>query len=104
MANGVKTGGRAKGTPNKATVARKAELAASGLSPVEFMLAAMRDESKDFAIRLEAARAVAPYVHPRLAQVAHTGDGSPLVVKVVRFTDAPAVDDMPTARMPRSAA
>ena len=33
------------------------------------MLATMRDESKPEAVRLDVAKAVAPYVHPRLASV-----------------------------------
>ncbi len=33
------------------------------------MLTTMRDESKPEAVRLDVAKAVAPYVHPRLASV-----------------------------------
>lgn len=36
----------------------------------------------------EAARDAAPYVHPRLAAVEHTGkDGGPLTLRVVRFSE-----------------
>jgi hypothetical protein len=42
MAYGRKTGGRRKGTPNKTTIAREAEIAASGATPLEVMLANMR--------------------------------------------------------------
>jgi hypothetical protein len=34
--------GRKRGTPNKATAARQAEVAASGITPLEVMLANMR--------------------------------------------------------------
>lgn len=79
MAKGTKTGGRQKGTPNKATAAKAAELAESGLLPLDFMMAAMRDETKDFEVRLDAAKSAAPYVHPRLAAIEHTGkDGGPI--------------------------
>jgi hypothetical protein len=67
MAAGVKTGGRRKGTPNKATAAKAAEIASSGLTPLDFMLKIMRDEGEAKDIRLDAAKAAAPYVHPRLA-------------------------------------
>ena len=42
MAKGRKTGGRKKGTPNKITAAREANIAASGLTPLDFMLGVMR--------------------------------------------------------------
>ena len=81
MANGFKTGGRKKGTPNKATAVRQAEITASGLTPLDFMLSVMRDEQADKAARLDAAKAAAPYVHPRLAAIEsrHSGpDGGPV--------------------------
>lgn len=69
MAAGKKTGGRVKGTPNRATAAKAAEIAASGLTPLEYLLATMRDESKLLDVRLDAAKAAAPYVHPKLAAI-----------------------------------
>ena len=68
-----KTGGRQKGTPNKATAARAAEIAAAGLTPLDFMLKVMRDENELPDVRLDAAKAAAPYVHPRLATIENTG-------------------------------
>lgn len=49
MAIGRKTGGRQKGTPNKATSAASinAEIAASGELPLEYMLRVMRDETAE---------------------------------------------------------
>ena len=69
MARGRKTGGRKAGTPNKATNATAAAIAASGLTPLDYMLSVLRDEAREPAIRLEAAKAAAAYVHPRLASV-----------------------------------
>lgn len=69
---GVRTGrprGRPKGAPNKATAARQAEIAASGLTPLDYMLGLLRDERLDQMQRFEAAKAAAPYVHPRLTAV-----------------------------------
>ena len=90
MAKGRKTGGGSrKGSPNKVTAALVAKQQASGLMPLEFMLDLMRTEplppalpenpnpqdvveyAKKFAatheMRFEAAKAAAPYLHPRLA-------------------------------------
>lgn len=79
MVIGKKTGGRKKGTPNKATAAKAAEIAESGLTPLDYMLGIMRDEEKPADMRFEAAKAAAPYVHPKLAAVEHTGkDGGPI--------------------------
>lgn len=58
--------GRPKGSVNKRTRELRAHVAASGLSPMDFMLQVMVDPKADPAMRLEAAKAVAPYVHPRL--------------------------------------
>lgn len=69
-----KTGGRQRGTPNKATATREAEIAAAGLTPLEYMLSLMRDAGADEAKRLDAAKAAAPYVHPRLNATQHSGE------------------------------
>jgi hypothetical protein len=66
---GERRGGRQKGTPNKATAAKVAEVAASGLVPLDFMLRVMRDENEDMGRRLDMAKAAAPYVHAKLASV-----------------------------------
>ena len=59
--------GRKLGIPNKATVARQAAIAASGLTPLDYMLKVMRDETETFERRFAAACVAAPYVHPKLA-------------------------------------
>lgn len=75
MRGGKRPGaGRPPGAVNKATAQRQAEIAASGVTPLEYMLAIMRDEAADEAKRLDAAKAAAPYVHPRLAAVEHSGE------------------------------
>jgi hypothetical protein len=79
MARGRKTGGRQKGSPNKATAAKAAAVAASGLTPLDYLLEVLREANNPLAVRLEAAARAAPYVHPRLASVEHTGaDGGPI--------------------------
>lgn len=74
MALGKKTGGRSKGTPNKASAAKAAEIEASGLTPLDYMLSIMRDEANPRDMRLDAAHKAAPFVHPKLTAIQHSGD------------------------------
>jgi hypothetical protein len=69
-----KTGGRQKGVPNKAPIARAKAIEASGLTPLEFMVQCMRNEAMPEDFRLDAAKAAAPYVHPKLTSVELKGD------------------------------
>lgn len=83
MALGKKTGGRKKGTPNKATAELRTGALRDGVSPLAFMLEVMRDEERDSNVRLDAAKAAAPYIHPKLATHEIKGDQqNPLVHKV----------------------
>jgi hypothetical protein len=103
MATGSKTGGRKRGTPNKATAAKAAAIAASGLTPLDFAIATMRryaakadaweqiadDEMATLSERAEAAKTArdytqfamdaaktaAPYVHPKLTAIAPPDPG-----------------------------
>lgn len=69
--------GRKKGSPNKATIERQKEIADSGLTPLEYMISVMRNESNTLEIRMDAAHKAAPYVHPKLANIDHASkDGS----------------------------
>ncbi|WP_211307384.1 hypothetical protein [Sinimarinibacterium flocculans] len=63
---GRKTGGRKKGAANKRTREIADKAAAEGLTPLEYLLRLMRDERQEQAVRLDAAKAAAPYIHPRL--------------------------------------
>ncbi|MBK8526854.1 MAG: hypothetical protein IPL57_07060 [Rubrivivax sp.] len=74
MAIGRKTGGRAKGTPNRRTAEAKAlceRLATEGSTPLDVMLTAMRHAAKegDFEQAVDFAAKAAPYVHPRLSAI-----------------------------------
>ena len=98
MAVGRKTGGRQKGTRNKRTQALQAEVEAvrmqvdaSGMTPLDFILAVMRDPAADPALRFDAAKAAAPYIHPRLAAVEHTGaDRGPIQAETRQISDIEA--------------
>jgi len=84
MAKGKKTGGRKKGSLNKATTATaiRAEVAASGEIPLHYMLRVMRDETVDPTRRDAMAKAAAPYIHPSLASIRHAGeDGGPVKIE-----------------------
>lgn len=80
-APGERRGGRQKGTPNKASAEREKQIAASGMTPLDFMLKVMRDRRKPVDMRLDAAAKAAPFVHPKLASIIHKGDSKqPIVV------------------------
>lgn len=96
MAKGLKTGGRRKGSRNKAPQAQAAAIAASGLTPLEFLLSVLRDPEKQYAARIDAAKAAAPYVHPKLANIELTGkDKGPLEVNIVRYSPTQPVGSTP---------
>jgi hypothetical protein len=67
-----KTGGRQKGVRNKRTTELQAEVAKSGKTPLEHMLAVLHDESADKDRRDRMAVAAAPYIHPKLQVVDST--------------------------------
>lgn len=94
MARGGKRpgAGRKAGSPNKATAERQKAIEESGLTPLEYMLTIMRDEAMTPESRFEAAKAAAPYVHPKLAAVEHTSpDGTmspgPSTIQIVAADD-----------------
>ena len=73
-----KTGGRQKGVNNKRTrLLHEALMHENGVkacddseqAPLEFLVAVMRNQALDLPIRLDAAKAAAPYLHPRLNMV-----------------------------------
>jgi hypothetical protein len=86
---GVRQGGRCMGTPNKRTLERQAEmdeLLAAGDSPLAYMLKVMRDARAEPATRRDAARAAAPYCHPRLSGIdVGSGEGGALIIELVQF-------------------
>ena len=87
-----KTGGRKKGSKNRANARREAEIAGSGLTPLDFMLMVMRDSRRKLSERMMAAVAAAPYVHPKLATVQVQGDrDNPVAAKLILTADADKV-------------
>jgi hypothetical protein len=67
MARGRKTGGRQKGTRNRATEEARVAAQATGILPLDYMLDVMRDPAADDKRRDAMAMAAAPYLHPKLS-------------------------------------
>lgn len=91
MANGgAREGaGRKLGSTTKKTREIADAAIASGITPLEVMLNAMRklNDEGEFLQACSVAKDAAPYIHPRLASVEHGGpDGGPIQVTVARFT------------------
>lgn len=81
--------GRKRGSANKRTREIADRASNEGITPLEYMLKIMRTEpSPDLpdaqmvavmALRFDAAKAAAPYMHARMAAIEHSGpDGGPI--------------------------
>ena len=72
-----------------------AQVRKGGLAPLDYMLQVMRDDSVEPAKRLDAAKAAAPYVHPRLASVAVGNQDDKPFEQVIRWalTEAEGTPD-----------
>ena len=78
-----KGAGRKPGSATKRTREIADKAADEGITPLEYMLEVMRSEAPDSddgrvmidhrQMKFEAAKAAAPYMHPRLAAIEHTG-------------------------------
>ena len=85
------------------------EAAKTGELPVEYMLRIMRDENESPGVRMDMAKAAAPYVHPKLSSV----EQKTRPYDLSKLTDAElaelgrltriieGVDDAPSATGPR---
>jgi hypothetical protein len=60
--------GRPPGSKNKQTVGMLLAQR-KGISPLEFLLSVMDDEELDLKMRIDAAKAACPFIHPRLSAV-----------------------------------
>lgn len=90
MARGGKRegAGRPAGAVTKRSREAADKAAKNGLTPLEYMLDILRDEMQDQEKRMWAAEKAAPYVHAKLASIAHTGDdGGPLQIIIRRYGD-----------------
>jgi hypothetical protein len=79
-----KTGGRQKGTKDKKIAEKEAQIAASGLTPLEYMLGIMRDANNDQPVRLDAAKSAAPYCHQKLISTQSTVNATVKIEDILR--------------------
>jgi hypothetical protein len=87
----VARGGKREGAGRKlgSLTKRTREIAegalASGLTPLEYMLATMRDVTVDDARRDDMAKAAAPYIHARLSSTELKGeDNGQIIVEIIK--------------------
>ena len=81
--------GRKHGRQNLVSQNLRERILAEGISPLEYILKVMRDPKQDKAVRLDAAKAAAPFIHPKLQSVEHTstdGPGHPTQIEVIFVT------------------
>lgn len=62
-------GGRPRGSRNKKTVELVAAVESQGVTPLQFLLNQMHDKKLLLSIRIDAAKAAAPYVHAKLQNI-----------------------------------
>lgn len=72
--------GRPKGSRNKIAGKELKEIIAGGETPLEFLIRTMQDDEKDYGVRLDAAKAAAPFAHPKLASIDVNGTLNSTVV------------------------
>ena len=63
--------GRPRGSRAKADIAK--QIKAGGITPLDFFLEILRDEDRPDADRKWAAQQAAPYCHPKLNAIDHSG-------------------------------
>jgi hypothetical protein len=87
--------GRKKGSLTQKTREIAEAAVESGITPLEYMLRVMRQQTEHEdpkiqaqreALAFDAAKAAAPYMHPRLATVEHTGQDGGAIEHSVRVT------------------
>ncbi len=89
MATGGKRvgAGRKPGIPNTKTRQLVAEVQASGLTPLEYMLKVLRDETMASERRDWAAEKAAPYVHARLSAIEAKHDITDALADLLKAVD-----------------
>lgn len=95
-----KGAGRKPGSATKRTREIADKAAGDGITPLEYMLQVMRNDPPEglegpqmlsaISLRFEAAKAAAPYIHPKLSAVEVSGDGGgPVLTEItIKVVDA----------------
>lgn len=102
MRGGKRKGaGRKKGSMAVRTQEILKAIGDEGVTPLEYMLGVLRDPEQPHSERFRAAIEAAPFMHPRLAAVQHSGDRENPVYSILTgvpaVTDADGDDQRPTA-------
>lgn len=79
--------GRPKGRRSRKTEERLSKIESSGLTPLDYMLTILRDTEQDQAVRLDAAKSAAPYIHPKLATTVLKGDADAPIALELKGSD-----------------
>lgn len=90
MAKGGKRqgAGRKRGQVSEQVKVRKEiqlKAKAEGITPLDYMLNILRDDTQEQSARFAAAKEAAPYVHNRLAAVEHSGNEDKPIKTVHEF-------------------
>lgn len=86
--------GRKKGAITKRTREIAETALEGGLTPLDYMLSILRDEGKSEAMRFEAAKAAAPFVHAKLASVEANLQGDfTMAPNIIEFVAPDAGED-----------
>jgi hypothetical protein len=95
--------GRKKGSKNKATKVRAAAVAATGITPLQYLLNILRDERRSTSERMWAAIQAAPYIHRKLAKtIIQTPPGRPLEVRITRSGGCAFASALPERGAPKT--
>lgn len=86
-----KTGGRKKGTPNRATLTLKEKLETMGCDPLLELAKIAMNKKNPIEIRVLCLREIAPYVHPKRKPVDLSSD-QPAVINVNTTLDPGSSD------------
>jgi hypothetical protein len=73
--------GRKQGSRLQKTAAIAHRLVEEGQTPLEYILAVMRDPSHPTELRLDCAKAALAYIHPRIAQVQNLTQSATTIVQ-----------------------
>lgn len=77
----------------KASYKRELQISKEGLTPLDYLLRVMRNPRNEVDVRVDAAKAAAPYVHPKLAQINTNGTN---IVTIIVEGGLPAMPGSPT--------
>ena len=91
--------GRKPGSVNKAKLEAREAAAAKGITPLDHMLAVLNDPNEGWKRKDAMAVAAAPYLHPRLSNVEHSGEiARPTVIRAPSV--AASVEEWEAAYVP----